>query len=60
MPMHPLSILFNHGVSVALCSDDPSVFGSMGLSYDYYQVIAASEVTGLLQLAEVARNRVLT
>lgn len=38
MPMHPLPILVNHGVRVALCSDDPAVFGNMGLSFDYFQV----------------------
>jgi adenosine deaminase CECR1 len=36
--MHPFPILLNHGVPVALCSDDPAVFGSMGLSYDFFQV----------------------
>jgi len=56
MPMHPLPILLNHGVPVALCSDDPSVFGNMGLSFDHFQVIAASEVTGLLQLAAISRG----
>lgn len=38
MPMHPLPALMAHGVPVALCSDDPAVFGNMGLSYDYFQV----------------------
>lgn len=38
MPMHPLPILLNNGVPVALCSDDPSVFGNMGLTFDFYQV----------------------
>lgn len=38
MPMHPLPILINNGVPVALCSDDPAVWGSTGLSYDMYQV----------------------
>lgn len=39
MPMHPLPILFNNGVPVALCCDDPSIFGNMGLTFDFYQVI---------------------
>lgn len=38
MPTHPLPILMNHGVHVALCSDDPAVFGNMGLTFDYFQV----------------------
>ena len=38
MPMHPLPILLNNGVPVALCSDDPAVFGNMGLTFDYFQV----------------------
>ncbi|KIY73210.1 Metallo-dependent hydrolase [Cylindrobasidium torrendii FP15055 ss-10] len=58
MPMHPLPILVNHGISVALCSDDPSVFGNMGLSYDYYQVLVSSEVSGLSQLGAMARDSI--
>jgi adenosine deaminase CECR1 len=38
MPMHPLPIMLNHGIPVALSSDDPSVFGNMGLTYDFFQV----------------------
>lgn len=38
MPMHPLPVLVNHGIHVALCSDDPAVFGNMGLSFDFFQV----------------------
>ena len=38
MPMHPLPAIINHGVPVALCSDDPSVFGNMGLTFDFFQV----------------------
>lgn len=38
MPAHPLPLLLNNGVSVALCSDDPAVFGNMGLSFDFFQV----------------------
>jgi adenosine deaminase len=56
MPMHPLAIAINHGIPVCLCSDDPAVFGSMGLSFDYYQVLVASEITGLMTLGKIARD----
>ncbi|KAI0374656.1 Metallo-dependent hydrolase [Pilatotrama ljubarskyi] len=54
MPMHPLPAILNHGVHVALCSDDPAVFGNMGLSYDFYQASANSprEVNSLATLRE--------
>ncbi|KAI0748685.1 Metallo-dependent hydrolase [Daedaleopsis nitida] len=58
MPMHPLPILMNQGVHVALSSDDPAMFGNMGLSFDFFQVLVASEVTGLLTLREMARDSV--
>ena len=38
MPMHPLPALMNQGLHIALCSDDPSIFGNMGLSFDFFQV----------------------
>ncbi|KDQ18077.1 hypothetical protein BOTBODRAFT_29392 [Botryobasidium botryosum FD-172 SS1] len=56
MPNHPLPALLNHGVTVALCSDDPSVFGNTGLTYDFFQVLLSSEVTGLITLATLARD----
>ncbi|KAI0647558.1 Metallo-dependent hydrolase [Trametes meyenii] len=52
MPMHPLPAIINQGVHVALCSDDPSAFGNMGLSFDFFQVFVASEVNGLATLRE--------
>ncbi|KAJ4483072.1 hypothetical protein C8J55DRAFT_572012 [Lentinula edodes] len=58
MHMHPLPVLLNQGVPVALCSDDPSVFGNMGLTFDYFQVLAASEITGLIQLGEMAKDSI--
>lgn len=58
MPMHPLPIMLNNGVPVALSSDDPSVFGNMGLTYDYFQVLVASEVTGLSTLGALARDSI--
>ena len=77
MPMHPLPIVINNGIPVALCSDDPAVFGNLGLTFDFYQVsqifpviivgrlnsgvfqvFVASEVTGLIQLGEMARDSI--
>ncbi|CCM05080.1 uncharacterized protein FIBRA_07287 [Fibroporia radiculosa] len=58
MPMHPLPVLVNHGVHVSLCSDDPAVFGNMGLSFDFFQVLVASEVTGLITAGEFARDSI--
>ncbi|KAJ6630590.1 hypothetical protein B0H10DRAFT_1981901 [Mycena sp. CBHHK59/15] len=48
MPMHPLPILMNNGLPVALCSDDPACLGIW--------VFVASEVTGLTALRELARD----
>ncbi|KAK1217396.1 hypothetical protein PQX77_019936 [Marasmius sp. AFHP31] len=58
MCTHPLPVLLNNGIHVALCSDDPSVFGNMGLTFDYFQVLAASELTGLIQLSEMAKDSI--
>ncbi|KAI5124292.1 hypothetical protein M0805_008900 [Coniferiporia weirii] len=54
MPAHPLPVLLNNGVPVALSSDDPAIFGNMGLSFDFFQVLVASEVNGLFTLKDVA------
>jgi len=58
MPMHPLPALMNNGVPVALCSDDPAVFGNMGLTFDYYQVFVSSELCGLSTLGGLARDSI--
>jgi len=58
MPMHPLPIIMNQGIPVVLASDDPAMFNSMGLSFDFYQVLVASEVTGLLTLGQMARDSI--
>ncbi|KAF8590054.1 adenosine deaminase-related growth [Ramaria rubella] len=58
MPMHPLPILLNYGVPVALSSDDPAIFGNLDLSYDFYQVLVSSEITGLATLAVAARDSI--
>ncbi|KAG9118782.1 hypothetical protein FRC07_006528 [Ceratobasidium sp. 392] len=56
MPSHPLPVLLNNGLTVALCPDDPAIFGNMGLSFDFYQVIVASEITSILSLGQLARQ----
>ncbi|KAF8511122.1 hypothetical protein BU17DRAFT_54841 [Hysterangium stoloniferum] len=56
IPMHPLPTILNNGIPVALSPDDPAVFGNLDLSYDFYQVLVASEVTGLITLAVAARD----
>jgi len=53
---HPLASLINQDVPVALCSDDPSVFGNMGLSFDFFQVLMGSDINGLLTLGMLARQ----
>ncbi|KAG8740307.1 hypothetical protein FRC12_016039 [Ceratobasidium sp. 428] len=56
MPSHPLPVLLNNGLTIALCPDDPAIFGNMGLSFDFYQVIVTSEITGILSLGQLARQ----
>ncbi|KAG8695154.1 hypothetical protein FRC09_009362 [Ceratobasidium sp. 395] len=56
--MHPLPDLLNNGLRVALSSDDPSVFQNYGLSFDFFQVIAASNITNLLSLGQLARQSI--
>lgn len=52
--MHPIASMLNHGIPVCLCSDDPSAFGNLGLSFDFYQILVSSEQTGLITLGEIA------
>jgi adenosine deaminase CECR1 len=35
------------------------MFQNMGLSFDFYQVLVASEVTGLLMLGHLARDSIV-
>lgn len=55
MPMHPLPVLLNNGIPVALATDNPTTFGNL-LSHDLYQVLISSEITGLETLAVMARD----
>lgn len=59
MPMHPLPILLNNGVSVALCCDDPAVFGNLGLSYDFSQVSWCLDGTATEQYVFTTGHQVL-
>ncbi|KAH8830031.1 hypothetical protein DL96DRAFT_1783257, partial [Flagelloscypha sp. PMI_526] len=56
MLMHPLPAFLNHGIPIVLSNDDPGVFGNLGLTYDFFQVLMSSEVSGLLTMAEIARD----
>ena len=56
MPAHPMPMLIAHGIEVVVSNDDPGAFGNLGLSYDFFQVLVASEVTGLLGLGVIARR----
>ncbi|KAF7778536.1 hypothetical protein Agabi119p4_2881 [Agaricus bisporus var. burnettii] len=58
MPMHPLPSILNNGVPVALSCDGPSVFGNFGVTYDFYQVLVASETNGLTTLGTLARDSI--
>ena len=53
-----IAVYLNHGVHVALCSDDPAAFGNMGLSFDYFQVFVASEVNDLATLRQFVRDSI--
>lgn len=57
---HPLPALLARGVPVALCNDDPSVFGlgSNGMTHDFWQALQGWENMGLEGLASVAENSI--
>ena len=50
--------MINQGVPVTLNSDDPSVFGSIGLSHDFFQVFVSSETMGLMTLKQIALDSI--
>ncbi|KAF5373694.1 hypothetical protein D9758_000760 [Tetrapyrgos nigripes] len=58
MHMHPVSAFFNHGLRVVLSSDDPCIWQCVGLTFDFYQVLVSSELTGIIQLGEVAKDSI--
>lgn len=58
LAQHPLPVLLNNGVPVALSNDDPCQFGNHGLSHDFYQVFTASASASLAALYTFARNSI--
>lgn len=50
---HPGWEYFNRGMPIAISSDDPSIYGYEGTSYDWYEVFMAwnLDIRGLKQLA---------
>jgi len=39
IPMYPITVIINHGVPIFLAFGDPAMFGSMGLSFEFDQVL---------------------
>lgn len=52
---HPISAMIAHGVATAISNDDPAMMGqhAPGLSFDFYQVIQASDNLGLAGLVSL-------
>ena len=42
--VHPASFLLKKGVQCSINSDDPSIFGYMGMSYDFWSIFLAWEL----------------
>ncbi|PRP85858.1 hypothetical protein PROFUN_06132 [Planoprotostelium fungivorum] len=55
---HPLSSLLANDVPLCLNSDDPSIFTNVGLSFDYFQLLIASESTSLIGAGELGRRSI--
>ncbi|KAJ3139094.1 hypothetical protein HK100_011944 [Physocladia obscura] len=55
---HPLATLLQHNIPVAICSDDPGMFGYEGVDYDYYMVAIAFEFITLKSLRVLVSNSI--
>ncbi|KAF2150238.1 Metallo-dependent hydrolase [Myriangium duriaei CBS 260.36] len=57
---HPLPALLSRGVPVALCNDDPGIFGHevSGITYDFWQALQGWENLGLEGMGSLAENSV--
>ena len=57
---HPIGAMVAHGVPTAISNDDPSMMGqdAPGLSFDFHQVLQASDNLGLAGLGALAENSV--
>ena len=58
MRNHPGRILLSNGVQCSISSDDPSVFGYEGLSYDFWLVLTAWELD-LRAIKKLVYNSIL-
>lgn len=57
---HPANLLIADGYPVVVCNDDPTYFGSIGLTYDWYLVFMgmANKNTDLRLLKQLAVNSI--